>query len=206
MTNDLFHAMIWMSSWGDDRVLMTKLKDRPEVYSIFHVMGTASYLLDIFVPNKRDMRGLIYEIKRYTMPQAPIPMVSSLSTQKVLKVYKHQKEFNIAYYSEDRTYAFTKLFVREPDENFVPGIVDDPILKSVLRLQGGTTFLLEIMAVSSEEVMAFTNKLKMNNVVTNMETQEVLAVIKYRGVVFEDPTAAPKFIAPSIEPGDIVTL
>ena len=119
--------MIWFSSWGDDRVLINKFKDRPEVYSIFHLMGTASYLLDVFVTRKGIMRELIYEMKRYTIPQAPVPMVSSLSTQKVLKVYKHQKDFNIAYYSEERIYAFTRVFIREPDETFIPNIMGEPI-------------------------------------------------------------------------------
>ena len=119
MSENLFHAMLWISSWGDDRVLINKLKDRPEVYSIFHIMGSASYLLDVFVSSKRDMRNLIFEMKRYNLPQAPIPMVSSLATQKVLHVYKYQKDFNIAYYSEERIYAFTTLFVRQADEDFV---------------------------------------------------------------------------------------
>ena len=206
MTENLFHAMIWVSSWGDDRVLLRKLKDRPEIYSIFHIMGTASYLLDVFVNQKKDLRDLVFEIKRYTLPQVPVPIVTSMSTQKVLKVYKHQKDFNIAYYSEERIYGFTRVFNKGPDDTFILNVMGEPRLKTILRLQGGMTFLLEIMASTAEEIMEMTGRIKEIPTVQTMETQEVLAVIKYRGVVFEDPTAPPKFIAPIIKPGDIVTL
>ncbi len=206
MSDNLFHAMLWVSSWGDDRVLLSKLKERPEIYSIFHVMGTSSYLLDVFTSHKKDMRYLIFEMKRYTLPQMPLPIITSISTQKVLKVYKHQKDFNIAYYSEERIYCFTRLFNKGPDEQFIAQIMQEPALKSILRLQGSMTFLLESMANTPEGVMELTSKLKSMPTVTSMETQEVMAVIKYRGVEFDDPTAPPKFIAPAIKPGDVITL
>jgi len=207
MTTDLFHAMIWLSSWGDDRVLISKLKDRPEIFSIFHVMGTASYLLDVFVAHKKHLRHLIWEIKRYVMsPQFPMPIVNSLSTQKILKVYKYQKEFNITYYSEDRVYAFTRLYYGGSDELFSQKLMNEPVLKSILRLQGGITFLLEVMASNSHEVINLLERIKAIPAVSQLETQEVLSVVKYRGVLFEDPTALPTFIAPTIKPGDVVTL
>jgi len=207
MNESLFHVMIWLSSWGDDRVLINKLRDRPEIFSIFHVMGTASYLLDVFVTHKKELRHLIWEIKRFVMsPQFPLPMVSSMSTQKILKVYKHQKDFNITYYSEDRIYAFSRLFNNGPDQEFFYKVMNENALKSILRMQGGTTFLLEIVANTEQEVLELTSRIKAVPTVVNMETQEVLAVVKYRGVLFEDPTALPTFIAPTIKPGDVITI
>jgi hypothetical protein len=49
---EFFHAVVRIGSWGDGTGLINRLKDREEVYSIFHIMGGASYLLDVFCHDK----------------------------------------------------------------------------------------------------------------------------------------------------------
>jgi hypothetical protein len=82
-------------------------------------------------------------------------------------------------------------------EGFLGQFLDDPLIKSVLYLQGEHAFLMEFMAYTDDEVFRLIRRVKGMESVAGAETHEVLSIIKYRGVLQEAPMAPPKFIIPS---------
>lgn len=205
--NGLFHCIIRISSWGDSTGLLNRLREKDEVYSIFHIMGGASYLLDCFCHDKIGLRDLVLEIKRYTIASSnALPVVNSLTTQKILKVYKSSIGFNITHYLGDKIYGFILVNNLRNHEGFLRLILDVEDIKSVLYLQGDFSYLLEIMAQNNEEVFDLIQAVQTIESVTAMETQEVISIIKYRGVLREEPMAKPRFIVPSLLPEEIITI
>lgn len=204
---ELFHAIVRLTSWGDSSGLLNRLKSKDEIYSIFHIMGGASYLLDVFCQDRLHLRDLILEIKGYPLaPPAQVPVVRTLTAQKILKVFKSSKDFNITHYLGDRIYGFMWVNNLRHDDGFLGQMLDDPLIKSILYLQGGYVFLLEFMAYLNDEVFHLIRRVKGTESVAGTETQEVLSIIKYRGVLQEAPTAPPRFILPVAETGEIVTI
>jgi hypothetical protein len=204
---DLFHAIVRIGSWGDGTGLINRLKDRDEVYSIFHIMGGASYLLDVFCRDKLQLRDLVLEIKRYPLsPPHPVPVVQGMTTNKILKVFKSSRDFNITHYLGDKIYGFMWVNNLRHDDGFLGRFVEDPLIKSILYLQGGQAFLLEFMTYTDEEVYQLIRKVKGIESVVSAETQEVLSIVKYRGVLEEAPTAPPRFIIPTLETEEIITI
>jgi hypothetical protein len=142
----LFHAVVRIGSWGDGTGLINRLKDKDEVYSIFHIMGGVSYLLDVFCYDKLRIRDLILEIKRYPLsPPHPVPVVHTMATQKILKIYKSSRDFNITHYLGDKIYGFVWVNNLRHDEDFLRQFLDDPLIKSILFLQGAHAFLMEFI-------------------------------------------------------------
>lgn len=204
---ELFHAIVRVGSWGDGTGLINRLKDKDEVYSIFHVMGGVSYLLDVFCYDKLRLRDLVLEIKKYPLsPPHPVPVVRTLATQKILKIFKSSRDFNITHYLGDKIYGFMWVNNLRHDDGFLGQFVDDPLIKSILFLQGEQAFLLEFMTHADEEVFHLIQKVKGMESVASTETQEVLSIIKYRGVLQEAPMAPPKFIIPISETEEIITI
>lgn len=203
----LFHAIVGIGSWGDGSGLINRLKDKDEVYSIFHIMGGVSYLLDVFCHDKLRLRDLVLEIKRYPLsPLHPVPVVYTMATQKILKVFKSSRDFNITHYLGDKIYGFMWVNNLRHDDGFLGQFLDDPLIKSILYLQGENAFLLEFMAHTNEEVFHLIRKVKGIESVVGAETQEVLSIIKYRGVLEEAPMAPPRFIIPILETEEIITI
>lgn len=203
----LFHAIVRIGSWGDGTGLINRLKDKDEVYSIFHIMGGVSYLLDVFCYDKLRIRDLILEIKRYPLnPPHPVPVVHTMATQKILKIYKSSRDFNITHYLGDKIYGFIWVNNLRHDENFLRQFLDDPRIKSILFLQGAHAFLMEFMTYSDEEVFHLIQRVKGMESVAAAEIQEVLTIIKYRGVLQEAPMAPPRFIIPVSETEGIITI
>jgi|YNPNPStandDraft_1061719.scaffolds.fasta_scaffold00208_14 hypothetical protein len=203
----LFHAIVRIASWGEGSGLINRLKSKDEVYSIFHIMGGTSYLLDVFCRDRLHLRDLILEIKGYPLGHpAQVPVVRTLTTQKILKVFKSSREFNITHYLGDRIYGFMWVNNLRHDDGFLGQVLDDPLIKSILYLQGRYVFLLEFMAHLDDEVFHLIRRVKGTESVAGTETQEVLSIIKYRGVLQEAPTAPPRFILPVAETGEIITI
>ena len=203
----LFHAVIRIGSWGDGTGLVNRLKDKDEVYSIFHTMGGSSYLLDVFCKDKLQIRDLILEIKKLQIgAQNPIPVVQSLTTLKILRVFKSSRDFNITHYLGDKIYGFMWVNNLRNDEGFLRRFQEDPLVKSILYLQGAHSFLLEFMTHTDEDVFHLIRRIKGMESVMGAETQEVLSIIKYRGVLEEAPSAEPRFITPILETEDIITI
>jgi hypothetical protein len=203
----LFHAIVRVASWGDGTGLINRLKDKDEVYSIFHIMGGASYLLDVFCRDRLRLRDLILEIKQYPLSSAnPVPVVQSLTTLKILMVFKSSRDFNITHYLGDKIYGFIWVNNLRHDDGFFRSFVNDPTIKSILYLQGEHAFLLEFMVYTDDEVFNLIRRVKSIESVNSAETQEVLSLIKYRGVLREAPTAPPRFIIPVQETEEIITI
>jgi hypothetical protein len=116
----LFHAIVRIGSWGDGTGLINRLKDKDEVYSIFHTMGGASYLLDVFCRDKLRHRDLILELKQYPLsPPHPVPVVQVLTTEKILKVFKSSRDFSITHYLGDILYGFIWVNNLRHDDGFL---------------------------------------------------------------------------------------
>jgi hypothetical protein len=62
------------------------------------------------------------------------------------------------------------------------------------------------MAHTDEEVFHLVRRVKGIESVAGAETQEVLSIIKYRGVLQETPTAPRRFIIPTLEAEEIITI
>jgi hypothetical protein len=207
METEFFHAIIRIDSWGDGTGLINRLKDKDEIYSIFHIMGGASYLLDVFCHDKLRLRDLILEIKQYPLnASTTVPVVQSLNTQKILRVFKSSRDFNITHYLGDKIYGFIWVNNLRHDDLFLEQFQSDPRIKSILYLQGHQAFLLEFMAHTNEEVFRLIRMVKGIDTVAGAETHEVLSIIKYRGVLQEAPMAPPRFIIPIQETDQIITI
>jgi hypothetical protein len=163
--------------------------------------------VDVFVPDKGRLRSLILEMKRYTLAaNNPLPAVNTLNTQKILVVYKSQPEFNITHYLTDKQYGFMWLKTKGNDEELADILKDEEAIKSILYLQGEASFLLEVMIHNHADMVSLIQEIKNLEGVRDLEVQEVLSVIKYRGLLYEDPTAKPRFILPEIEAQEIITI
>jgi len=79
-------------------------------------------------------------------------------------------------------------------------------IKSVIYLQGDFSYLIEFMAQDNEDVFNLIRAVQVIESVTALETQEVISIIKYRGVLKEEPMTKPRFIVPSLLPEEIITI
>lgn len=177
----VIHSIIFLQNWGSSVPLMRILSEDQHVVSIFHIMGKHSYLLDANFDNKDQLEDWINNIKSVNLVSG-IPAVISLETQKIIETIKLKTDFSLENYLslKEKNHFFMKIDNPHRDEKLISVLQKNPIVCSILHVQGACSFICEVITDDYEKYKLLLKDVKKIESVNHIETQEVIAVIKYR--------------------------
>jgi hypothetical protein len=89
------------------------------------------------------------------------------------------------------------------DEKIVSLLRKNPIVVSVLHVQGACSFICEVMTEEYEKYKALVKDIKSIESVNHIETQEVVAVLKYRNTIIDDTGA---LVMPNVDTREMYSL
>ncbi len=185
MTSNL-HALVFIHNWGDNNELLQILKNSGNVISLFHIMGKSSYLIDANFDNKAQLEEWINHIK--TIRVFSVPAVISIETQKIIDSVKQKEDFNLNDYKNltEKFHFFVKIDNPHHDERLISMLKNDPIVHSVLHVQGECSFIAEVITDDYDLYKYLLKNMKTLESIHHIETQEVISVIKYRNQIIDE--------------------
>lgn len=183
----VIHSIVFLQNWGSGGPLIKFLQNNQHVISVFHIMGKHSYLLDVNFDNKMQMEGWINTVKSITLSSG-IPSVISMESQKIIEAVKTKSDFSLENYLslKEKNHFFMKIDNPHGDEKLVSLLSKSPVVVSVLHVQGACSFICEVITDEYEKYKSLLKEIKMVESVHHIETQEVVAVLKYRNKIIDE--------------------
>jgi len=187
MAENVKHALVLIHTWGDNTELLAMLKNNKHCVSIFHIMGRYSFLVDANFDNFEQIENWVNQLKALKLSSG-VPAVIQMLTQRVIDVHKTKSDFTLQEYfaMKDREHFFVQIDSPQEDESLINSLKESSVVHSVLHVQGESSFTIEIIVDDYDEYRAFLKKIKKFHTINHIETQEVIAVIKYRNQIFDD--------------------
>jgi len=184
---NIIHAIVFIQNWGNGAELIRLLKDDPHVISLFHIMGRHSYLMDVNFDDKSQLESWIGKLKSISLPSG-VPALIAMETQKIIEVLKSKSDFSLGDYRamEEKFHFFMKIDNPHHDEKLIGLLRDDPIVFSNLHVQGENSFISEVITGDYAKYKNLLMKIKKLKSVHHIETQEVIAVLKYRNTIVDE--------------------
>lgn len=187
MNTNIIHAIVHIQNWGESSGVMEALVRSKNVISVFHVMGRASYLVDVNFDSKAELEVWINQVKAIRLASG-VPAIIAIRTQKVIEAHKQKRGFDLASYRNlgRMFHFFLNIDVPHHDEETVALLQGSDIVHTVLHVQGEHSFVAEIITERYDAYKSLLKSLKGAGGVNHLETQEVIAVHKYRNQVFDE--------------------
>jgi hypothetical protein len=184
---NIIHVIVFIHNWGNNAELMNFLRNNSFVISIFHIMGRRSYLIDANFDNKSQMEEWIGKVKSIKLP-SDVPAIISIESQKIIDVYKSKEDYSLNDYLKlkDGYHFFVKIDNPHHDEGLIELLRKDPIVQSVLHIQGECSFISEVITDNYDNYKNLLKKMKDIESVNHIETHEVISVIKYRNQIIDE--------------------
>ncbi len=187
MNDTLIHALVLIQNWGEEDAVLKELKRNPHIISIFHIMGRHSYLLDVNFDGRDQLAAWITRLKAIKL-ESGVPAIISMQTQKIIEVLKQKDTFSLNDYLTLRStyHFFVKIDNPHHDDSLLRLLTKSPIVGSVLHVQGGNSFTIEVIVSDYEDYRKLLSQMKKLKTIHHIETQEVISVIKYRNQVLNE--------------------
>jgi hypothetical protein len=187
MSDAIIHALVLMQNWGEDDEIITQLKNNRHIISLFHVMGRHSYLMDANFDNKSQLAGWVNQMKSMKL-RSGVPAVISIQTQRVIEALKKKEDFSLSDYlaMTERYHFFVKIDNPHHDDALLKLLTRDPIVHSILHVQGENSFTIEIIVDDYNKYRGLLSEMKQLKTIHHIETLEVISVVKYRNQVLSD--------------------
>ena len=198
------NAVVFIQNWGDNTGLINTLKHDPHIISLFHIMGGRSYLMDAGFDGKAQIEQWIGRLKSLSLPTG-MPAIISIETQKVIEVFKTKSDFNLNDYLKisDNYHFFMKIDNPHHDEMLITLLRDESIVFSVLHVQGGCSFIAEVITSDYAKYKELLKKIKKLQSIHHLETLEVISVLKYRNKIIDD---SGNLITPEVDIRELFSL
>ncbi len=186
----VIHSIVFLQNWGNSVPLVKFLQNNQHVVSVFHIMGKHSYLLDANFDNKSQMESWINTVKSITLASG-IPSVIAMESQKIIDAMKTKSDFGLEQYlaMNEKNHFFMKIDNPHGDENLISTLTANPIVVSVLHVQGACSFICEVIADDYAKYKSLLKEIKLIESVHHIETQEVVMVLKYRNKIIDESGA-----------------
>ncbi|MBN2078656.1 MAG: hypothetical protein JW838_06795 [Spirochaetes bacterium] len=184
MSDAVIHALVLVQNWGGDSGILETLKNNRHVISLFHVMGRHSYLIDANFDDKAQLAEWIDRVKSITLPSG-IPAVIAVQTQRIIDVYKSKDDFSLGDYlaMKECYHFFVKIDNPHHDASLLKLLKGSAIVHSILHVQGENSLTIEVITGDYDEYRKLLAGMKKSRSIIHIETQEVIAVVKYRNMI-----------------------
>lgn len=184
MSDAVIHALVLVQNWGGDSGILETLKNNRHVISLFHVMGRHSYLIDANFDDKAQLAEWIDRVKSITLPSG-IPSVIAVQTQRIIDVFKSKDDFSLGDYlaMKERYHFFVKIDNPHHDAALLKLLKGSAIVHSILHVQGENSLTIEVITGDYDEYRKLLAGMKKSRSIIHIETQEVIAVVKYRNMI-----------------------
>lgn len=186
----VIHSIVFLQNWGTSVPLMKFLQYNQHVVSVFHIMGKHSYLLDANFDDKSQMENWINTVKSITLSSG-IPAIIGMESQKIIEAVKMKTDFGMEQYISlnEKNHFFMKIDNPHGDEKLISKLRANPIVVSILHVQGACSFICEVIADDYAKYKSLLNEIKSVESVHHIETQEVVMVMKYRNKIIDESGA-----------------
>jgi hypothetical protein len=187
MTSSVLHALIAVSNWGDAKELEYVMTRNSNIASVYHMMGGSSYILDANFDSKSQLSDWIAMMKGFKLPSG-VPAILSLRTLKIIDVYKQKGRFDLKNYREigDASHFFMYIDIEGSGDDVIGYVKNNDLVHSMIHIQGDHSFVLEVIAENYLKYKEMLWMIKSLKSVRRVETQEVIAVKKYRNQVVDE--------------------
>jgi hypothetical protein len=187
MSSKIIHALVLIQTWGDSAEILNVLKYNRNIISIFHIMGRYSFLVDANFDEIAHLEKWINQMKSLKLSSG-VPVILQMQTQRIIEVHKQKADFTLSQYLaiKGREHFFIKIDAPRYDEALIKLLKESPSVYSLLHVQGENSFTIEIIVDDYDEYKKLLFSMKHFDVITHIETQEVLAVLKYRNQIIDE--------------------
>ena len=187
MQKSILHGLIFIQTWGESDELLRFLKGNEFVFSVFHIMGRHSYLVDALFHHKDELEQWIARVKAFRLDSG-VPAVISTQSNKVIEVHKRKEDFSLKNYREirDRNHMFMMIDNPTNDAALLALLEKVPIVQSILHVQGVHSFMIELITENYQSFKDLLVMIKSLGTVRHIETQEVISVPKYRNNILDE--------------------
>jgi len=187
MLKRVLHGLIFIQTWGECDELLQFLKGNEFVFSVFHIMGRHSYLVDALFDQKDELEQWIARVRAFKLDSG-VPAVLATQSNKVIAVYKRKEDFSLKNYREirDRNHMFMMINNPTNDAALLALLEELPTVHSILHVQGVHSFMVELIMEDYENFRELLTKIKALGTVQHIETQEVINVHKYRNTILDE--------------------
>ena len=186
MYSKLIHAIILIKNWGTNNNIVKRLKNDSHVISLFHIMGDNSFLIDANFDDKEQLGAWINHMKSAECSKG-IPAILSIQTQRIIEVNKQKEGFTLENYlnMEEKYHFFLQIDNPHHDDELLNVLTGSPIVHSVLHIQGGNSFTIEVIAADYDGYKKLLSQIKEISTIHHIETDEVISVLKYRNQIID---------------------
>ncbi|MBN2039911.1 MAG: hypothetical protein JW864_07720 [Spirochaetes bacterium] len=186
MSDNILHAVVFIQNWGEVTETLNFLRNNKHTISIFHIMGRHSYLIDSNFDNNEQLEKWIQQLKAIKLSSG-IPAIISLQTQKIINVLKQKEDFGLQDYNNlpEKYHFFMMIDNPHHDERLINLLKKNEIVHSILHIQGGNSFVVEVITDNYNNYKKLLTKMKTIKTINHIETLEVILVNKYRNQVID---------------------
>ena len=186
MSDNILHAIVFIQNWGEDNDTINFLRNNIHTISIFHIMGRHSYLIDSNFDNKTQLEKWIRQLKAIKLSSG-IPAIISLQTQKIIDVLKQKEDFDLKDYNKliGGNHFFMLIDNPHHDQRLINLLKKNDIVHSILHIQGGNSFIVEVITDNYNNYKTLLNQTKTIKTLNHIETLEVIMVNKYRNQIID---------------------
>ena len=173
-------AITLIQDIGKNDKLLKFFKQSNEILSVYHTMGQWCYLLRTSFEDKHRLEEWLKEVKRITVSdEFQFPVVTAIETLKIIDEYKETITLDRINVMECQHHAFIKVDYIGDDTLFVKDFKEHPAVPTILHVQGGTSFIMEIITNSVDTIRNIISSVKSHKNVFKVITQEVISVVKH---------------------------
>jgi len=204
MSQNIIHGIVLIQTWGDDVEMMNFLKHDKHIVSVFHIMGRHSYLIDVNFDDKIQLAKWINSMKAVKLPSG-VPVILSMQTEKIIRIVKQKNDYTLEDYNNNlnKSNFFVEIDCPSYSEELITILKESDIVTSILHVQGESSLIIEIFVEDYELYKNLLRKLKQINIITHIETKEVLSVVKFRNKIIDE---SGKLVTPGDDIREIFTL
>jgi hypothetical protein len=187
MAQPVIPALVFFQNWGENREILSLVKNNSHISSIFHIMGNHSYLLDTNFDTMEQLASWINTMKSITLPSG-VPALLSMQTQRIIEVKKKKSDFSLQDYLglSGHHHLFVEIDNPHHDEPLLEVLQGNPLVHSVLHIQGESSYVAEVIVQDYNDYRTLLSSIKRLETIHHIETHEVISVVKYRNRVMSE--------------------
>ena len=183
----LLNAIISIQNWGNSTDLEKLMKYNSNIASVFHTMGSSSYILDTGFRLKSELEAWLKLFKGLTLSSG-VPAVLKIRTQKVIEVLKSKEQNKLQEYlkTAEKQHFFMYIDTYVDSTGFINYMNSVNCVYSLLHLQGEHSYVAEVIPNDYSDYKDLLQNLKKLDGILRIDTHEVISVLKYRGEIVDD--------------------